>query len=91
MTTPYPNRARADHREGTDANDKPIGRKILRPGCRALFFGSPGPGKTFAATLLGKATGREVYKVDLSMVISMYFGETEKSLAAFFDEAEHKD
>jgi hypothetical protein len=65
-------------------------RRKLRPGCRALFFGPPGTGKTMTATLLGKATGREVYKVDLSMVISKYIGETEKNLAGLFDKAEHK-
>lgn len=64
--------------------------KKLRPGYRALFCGPPGTGKTLTATLLGKATGREVYKVDLSMVISKYIGETEKNLAALFDKAEHK-
>jgi len=65
--------------------------KKLRPGCRALFYGPPGTGKTFTATLLGKATGRPVYKVDLSMVVSKYIGETEKNLAALFDKAENKD
>lgn len=66
-------------------------RKKLRPGCRALFYGPPGTGKTLTASLLGKATGREVYKVDLSMVVSKYIGETEKNLATLFDKAEHKD
>lgn len=66
-------------------------RHKLRPGCRALFFGPPGTGKTLTATLLGKVTGREVYKVDLSMVVSKYIGETEKNLAGLFDKAEHKD
>ncbi|NJL46814.1 MAG: ATP-binding protein [Leptolyngbyaceae cyanobacterium SM2_5_2] len=65
--------------------------KKLRPGCRALFYGPPGTGKTLTATLLGKTTGREVYKVDLSLVISKYIGETEKNLAALFDKAEHKN
>jgi hypothetical protein len=66
-------------------------RRKLRPGCRTLFFGPPGTGKTMTATLLGKATGRVVYKVDLSMVISKYIGETEKNLARLFHKAEHKD
>lgn len=66
-------------------------RRKLRPGCRTLFYGPPGTGKTLTATLLGKASGREVYKVDLSMVVSKYIGETEKNLAALFDKAEHKE
>lgn len=66
-------------------------RQKLRPGCRSLFFGPPGTGKTITATLLGKATGREVYKVDLSMVMSKYIGETEKNLASLLDKAEHKE
>ncbi len=63
----------------------------LRPGLRVLFYGPPGTGKTFTATLLGKITGHEVYKVDLSMVVSKYIGETEKNLATLFDKAEHKN
>jgi len=66
-------------------------RHKLRPGCRALFFGPPGTGKTLTATVLGKATGRQVYRVDLSMIVSKYIGETEKNLAGLFDRAEHKD
>lgn len=66
-------------------------RHKLRPGCRALFFGPPGTGKTLTATVLGKTTGRQVYKVDLSMVVSKYIGETEKNLAGLFDRAEHKE
>ena len=62
----------------------------LRPGYRALFYGPPGTGKTMTACLLGKTTGREVYKVDLSLVVSKYIGETEKNLARVFDQAQHK-
>lgn len=62
----------------------------LRPGYRALFYGPPGSGKTMTACLLGKSTGREVYKVDLSLVVSKYIGETEKNLARVFDQAQHK-
>lgn len=66
-------------------------RHKLRPGCRALFFGPPGTGKTLTATVLGKVTERQVFKVDLSCVVSKYIGETEKNLAGLFDRAEHKE
>ncbi|MCI5137047.1 MAG: ATP-binding protein [Candidatus Electrothrix sp. AR1] len=62
----------------------------LRPGFRSLFYGPPGTGKTMTACLLGKTTGRDVYKVDLSLVVSKYIGETEKNLAKVFDQAQHK-
>lgn len=67
-----------------------LGRK-LRPGYRALFVGPPGTGKTLTATLLGKVTQRDVYRVDLSMVVSKYIGETEKNLEAIFSQAEDRD
>jgi hypothetical protein len=63
----------------------------LRPGHRALFYGPPGTGKTLTATLLGKAAGRDVYRVDLSLVVSKYIGETEKNLARVFDRAQRQD
>jgi len=63
----------------------------LRPGHRALFHGPPGTGKTLSATLLGKASHRPVYRVDLSLVVSKYIGETEKSLARVFDRAHQQD
>ena len=61
-----------------------------RPGSRSLFIGPPGTGKTLSACLLGKHCGCDVYKVDLSLVVSKYIGETEKNLARIFDAAEHK-
>lgn len=70
--------------------DKHISKKI-KPGYRALFYGPPGTGKTLTASLLGKITGREVYKIDLSMVVSKYIGETEKNLAGIFDMAQNKN
>lgn len=63
----------------------------IKPGFRSLFYGPPGTGKTLTATLLGKATGLDVYRVDLSMVVSKWVGETEKNLASIFDEAERND
>lgn len=66
-------------------------KRILKPGYRALFYGSPGTGKTLAATLLGKKNRMDVYRVDLSMIVSKYIGETEKNLAKVFDLAENRN
>ncbi|QDK82127.1 ATP-binding protein [Spirosoma sp. KCTC 42546] len=63
----------------------------LKPGYRVLFYGPPGTGKTLTATLLGKYTNRDVYRVDLSLVVSKYIGETEKNLANLFDKAHAKN
>lgn len=63
----------------------------IKPGYRALFYGPPGTGKSFTACLLGKAFGLDVYRIDLSMVVSKYIGETEKNLAGVFDQAAHKN
>ncbi|RWX47195.1 ATPase family associated with various cellular activities (AAA) [Candidatus Electrothrix aarhusensis] len=71
-------------------NDWGMGKKI-KPGFRALFYGPPGTGKTLTATLLGKQTGKEVFRIDLSRVVSKYIGETEKNLSRLFDKAEHKN
>jgi len=65
--------------------------KKLKQGYRVLFYGPPGTGKTLTATLLGKHTNRDVYRIDLSMVISKYIGETEKNLEALFNRAEAKN
>lgn len=65
--------------------------RILKPGYRALFYGPPGTGKTLAATLLGKKNQMDVYRVDLSMIVSKYIGETEKNLAKVFDMAENRN
>ncbi|MEK7718522.1 MAG: ATP-binding protein [Bacteroidota bacterium] len=63
----------------------------LKPGYTTLFYGLPGTGKTFSACLLGKHCGVDVYKIDLSMIISKYIGETEKNLSRIFDMAENKN
>ncbi len=63
----------------------------IKPGYRVLFHGPPGTGKTMTACLLGKYTGRDVFRIDLSMVVSKYIGETEKNLSKLFDKAANKD
>jgi hypothetical protein len=65
-------------------------RDRLRPNFVSLFHGVPGTGKTLAAGLVGRLCGCDVYKLDLSMIVSKYIGETEKNLARVFDLAEHK-
>ncbi len=66
-------------------------KRKIKPGYRALFYGSPGTGKTLTATLLGKYTNRRVFRVDLSTIVSKYIGETEKNLANLFDKAKSRD
>ena len=63
----------------------------LRPGYRCLFYGPSGTGKTLTASLLGKDNNRPVFRIDLSMVISKYIGETEKNLSRIFDQAEQRN
>jgi AAA+ superfamily predicted ATPase len=65
--------------------------KKLKPGYRVLFYGPSGTGKTLTATLLGKYTGRQVFRVDLSTIVSKYIGETEKNLEKLFSKAASKD
>jgi AAA+ superfamily predicted ATPase len=66
-------------------------KKKIKPGYRALFYGPPGIGKTLTANLLGKYTGKDVFRIDLSRVVSKYIGETEKNLSRLFDKAENKN
>lgn len=63
----------------------------IRPGFPCLFFGPPGTGKSLTAKLMGKTYGKDVFRIDLSMIVSKYVGETEKNLAYLFDRAENKD
>ena len=82
-------RAWIEHRH-TLLRDWQLEKKI-KPGFRSLFYGPPGTGKTLTASLLGKTTGLDVYRVDLSLVVSKWVGETEKNLAGVFDQAEASD
>ena len=65
-------------------------KKSLAQGYKALFYGPPGTGKSLTATLLGKKLNKEVYRIDLSQIVSKYIGETEKNLEkVFLKAAEH--
>jgi len=57
-------------------------------GISALFAGSSGTGKTMAAEVIAHELHLELYRIDLSAVVSKYIGETEKNLAKLFDTAE---
>jgi len=60
-------------------------------GVVALFSGPSGTGKTMAAEIIAAETGMELYKIDLSSVVSKYIGETEENLEQIFTEAEHSN
>lgn len=64
--------------------------KKFKRGYRALFHGPSGTGKTLTASLLAKKYAKEVYHIDLSMMVSKFIGETEKNLKNVFDTAENK-
>lgn len=57
-------------------------------GISALFAGSSGTGKTMAAEVLAVELRLDLYRIDLSSVVSKYIGETEKNLRRVFDAAE---
>jgi AAA+ superfamily predicted ATPase len=57
-------------------------------GITALFAGASGTGKTLAAEAIASTLNLDVYRIDLSSIISKYIGETEKNLRKLFDAAE---
>lgn len=71
-------------------DDTNLGRKI-KPGYRVLFYGPSGTGKTLTTSLLGKQFNKDVYRIDLSQIVSKFIGETEKNLETVFRKAETKD
>jgi ATPase family protein associated with various cellular activities (AAA)/winged helix domain-containing protein len=60
-------------------------------GVVALFHGPPGTGKTLAAAVVAREARIPAFRIDLSMLVSKYIGETEKNLARVFDLAERSD
>lgn len=69
-----------------------VGRKLAASeGVTVLFAGPPGTGKTMAAEVIASELRLDLYKIDLSTIISKYIGETEKNLERIFSEAEHSN
>lgn len=56
-------------------------------GLSVLFSGPPGTGKTLAAEVIAYELGLDLYRIDLSQIVSKYIGETERNLAEIFREA----
>ncbi len=74
--------------QGTLAEGWGLGKKVLtNRGVSALFSGPPGTGKTMIAGILGNQLGVDVFRIDLSRIVSKWIGETEKNLSRLFDEA----
>jgi hypothetical protein len=64
------------------------GRGSRGLGVSAMFAGPSGTGKTMAAEVIAGALKLDLYRIDLSQVVSKYIGETEKNLRRIFDAAE---
>ena len=62
----------------------PYGRGLC-----ALFYGSPGTGKTMAVQVMANDLGLDVYRIDLSQLSSKYIGETQKNISALFNKAKN--
>ncbi len=69
-----------------------VGQKLVSSeGITVLFSGPPGTGKTMSAEIIASELGLDLFKIDLSTVVSKYIGETEKNLEKIFGEAENSN
>ncbi len=83
---------RRQRQKGTVLEQWGFGRKMSGShGVSALFFGPPGTGKTMGAAVVAREVSQDLYRIDLSQVVSKYIGETEKHLEKVFSEAEAAD
>ena len=65
---------------------KNLEKKGMRQGICCLLHGSPGTGKTETVLQLAKASGRDIFRVDLAQMRSKWVGDSEKEVQAMFDE-----
>ena len=56
-------------------------------GLSVLFYGPPGTGKTMAAQVMANELGLDLYRIDISQMVSKYIGETQKNISRLFEEA----
>jgi len=69
-----------------------FGQKLSRgKGLNMLFTGPSGTGKTMAAEIMANELGLDLYKIDLSAIVSKYIGETEKNLERIFREGQNSN
>ena len=68
-----------------DGNQWGVDKKMpYGRGLCSLFYGSPGTGKTMAAQVIANELGLDLYRIDLSQLVSKYIGETEKNISMLF-------
>ncbi len=73
-------------------DDWGVGERLMPySGVSALFAGPPGTGKTLAAQVIAAELKMDLYKIDLSTVVSKYIGETEKNLERIFSQAKNSN
>lgn len=65
------------------------GKNPYGRGTCALFYGAPGTGKTMAVQVLANELGLDLYRIDLSQLVSKYIGETEKNITSLFKRAKN--
>ncbi|MBN2236542.1 MAG: ATP-binding protein [Bacteroidales bacterium] len=65
--------------------------KVIKQGFIGLFYGPPGTGKSLTASVIGNELGIDVYRIDLSRLVSKYIGETEKNLERVFQRFDGKN
>ena len=68
------------------ALQKRLKEKGMGQGFCCLFYGSPGTGKTETAYQIARKTGRDIFKVDISQIRSMWVGKSERNMKRVFDE-----
>lgn len=56
-------------------------------GLSVLFYGPPGTGKTMAAQVMANELGLDLYRIDISQMVSKYIGETQKNISRLFEKA----